>query len=167
MEFQDLLLRIAIVSFLSIFDLHFGDKPKLWKVSLAQANRMVKYVQVTFVRSNIAESNANKVAADKHRRVKLFNEGNKVMVFLRKEHFPDHFGFHLEDEVEDENSSFLYGDEDTVEELVEKYMERLDHDKTTRGDLTVRITVFQSGGQWFESDEEKIKPLIAAEVYLR
>ncbi|GKC08335.1 hypothetical protein Tco_0999945 [Tanacetum coccineum] len=167
MEFQDLLLRIAIVSFLSIFDLHFGDKPKLWDVSLARANRMVKYVQVTFVRSNIAKSNANKVDADKQRRVKLFNEGSKVMVFLRKENFPDHFGFHLEDEVEDENSSFLYGDEDTVEELVEKYMERLDHDKTTRGDLTVRIVVFQSGGQGFESDKEKIKPLIAAEVYLR
>ncbi|GJX17961.1 hypothetical protein Tco_0218793 [Tanacetum coccineum] len=129
------------------------DKPKLWDVSLARANRMVKYVQVTFVRSNIAKSNANKVDTDKQRRVKLFNEGSKVMVFLRKENFPDHFGFHLEDEVEDENSSFLYGDEDTVEELVEKYMERLDHDKTTRGDLTVRITVFQSGGQWFDIDE--------------
>ncbi|GJX15258.1 hypothetical protein Tco_0207016 [Tanacetum coccineum] len=56
-----------------------------------QANRMVEEVQATHevVRANITEANAKyKVAADKHRQEKLFQVGDEVMVFLRKERFP-------------------------------------------------------------------------------
>nr|GEV30194.1 RNA-directed DNA polymerase [Tanacetum cinerariifolium] len=57
-----------------------------------QANRMVEEVQATHedVRANITEANAKyKIAADKHRRKKLFQVGDEVMVFLRKEYFHD------------------------------------------------------------------------------
>nr|GEW22216.1 RNA-directed DNA polymerase [Tanacetum cinerariifolium] len=109
-----------------------GEKPKLWDVSLAQAefaynsavhsftgflpfevvyktslrhvvdltdlpgktniqaNRMVKEVQATHevVRANITKANAKyKIAADKHRRKKLFQVGDEVMLFLRRERF--------------------------------------------------------------------------------
>ncbi|GJT79873.1 hypothetical protein Tco_1054215 [Tanacetum coccineum] len=52
---------------------------------------MVEEVQATHevVRANITEANSKyKVAADKHRRKKLFQVGDEVMVFLRKERFP-------------------------------------------------------------------------------
>nr|GEW09716.1 RNA-directed DNA polymerase [Tanacetum cinerariifolium] len=55
-----------------------------------QANRMVEEVQATHevVRTNITEANAKyKIAADKHRRKKMFQVGDEVMVFLRKERF--------------------------------------------------------------------------------
>ncbi|GJY53831.1 putative CCCH-type zinc finger family protein [Tanacetum coccineum] len=55
-----------------------------------QATRMVEEVQATHevVRANITEANAKyKIAADKHRRKKLFQVGDAVMVFLRKEYF--------------------------------------------------------------------------------
>ncbi|GJT07903.1 RNA-directed DNA polymerase [Tanacetum coccineum] len=55
-----------------------------------QANIMVEEVQATHevVRANITEVNTKyKIAADKHRRVKLFQVGDEVMVFLRKECF--------------------------------------------------------------------------------
>nr|GEZ73552.1 transposon Ty3-I Gag-Pol polyprotein [Tanacetum cinerariifolium] len=56
-----------------------------------QANRMVEEVQATHevVRANITEANTKyKFAADKHHRKKLFQVGDEVMVFLRKERFP-------------------------------------------------------------------------------
>ncbi|KAH7840258.1 hypothetical protein Vadar_014809 [Vaccinium darrowii] len=40
---------------------------------------------VDYVRQKLAETNEkNKATADKGRRVKLFNEGDEVMIFLRK-----------------------------------------------------------------------------------
>ncbi|GKA44155.1 RNA-directed DNA polymerase [Tanacetum coccineum] len=56
-----------------------------------QANRMVEEFQATHevVRANITEANAKyKITADKHRQVKMFQVGDEVMVFLRKERFP-------------------------------------------------------------------------------
>nr|GEW47476.1 ATP-dependent DNA helicase RecG [Tanacetum cinerariifolium] len=55
-----------------------------------QANRMVKEVQATHevVQANYTKANAKyKIAADKHRRKKLFQVEDEVMVFLRKERF--------------------------------------------------------------------------------
>ncbi|GJT83388.1 transposon ty3-I gag-pol polyprotein [Tanacetum coccineum] len=55
-----------------------------------QANRMVEEVQATHevVRANITEANDKyKIAADKHRQKKLFQVGDEVMVFFRKECF--------------------------------------------------------------------------------
>ncbi|KAL6193891.1 hypothetical protein ACLB2K_034975 [Fragaria x ananassa] len=52
---------------------------------------MAKEVQEVHesVRAKMEATNAkNKAAADKHRRVKLFKEGDDVMVFLRNERFP-------------------------------------------------------------------------------
>ncbi|GJT25422.1 transposon ty3-I gag-pol polyprotein [Tanacetum coccineum] len=84
-----------------------GEKPKLWDVWLAQAefayNSAVhsstrfspfKAVYKTsprhvVMRANITKPNAKyKIAADKHRRKKLFQVGDEVMVFRRKKHFP-------------------------------------------------------------------------------
>ncbi|GJX57617.1 RNA-directed DNA polymerase [Tanacetum coccineum] len=74
-----------------------GEKPKLWDVSLAQAEftyntkRMVEEVQAIHevVRANITKANAKyKITVDKHRLKKLFQVGDEVMVFLRKECFP-------------------------------------------------------------------------------
>ncbi|GKC59674.1 hypothetical protein Tco_1087272 [Tanacetum coccineum] len=55
-----------------------------------QANRMVEQVQDTHevVRAKITKSNAKyKIKADKHLREKLFQVGDEIMVFLRKERF--------------------------------------------------------------------------------
>ncbi|XP_020409695.1 uncharacterized protein LOC109946426 [Prunus persica] len=42
-----------------------------------------------FVKQKLEQTNAKyKAAADKHRRVKVFQEGDSVMIFLRKERFP-------------------------------------------------------------------------------
>ncbi|KAF7148023.1 hypothetical protein RHSIM_Rhsim03G0232100 [Rhododendron simsii] len=59
-------------------------------VSIA-AEAMAKQAQEVQeqVKQRLAETNAKyKRAADKHRREKLFQEGDSVMVFLRKERFP-------------------------------------------------------------------------------
>ena len=73
--------------------LHVVDLVKLPRahgVSIAAEN-MAKDVQAVReeVKVRIEATNAkNKAAADKHRRVKVFKEGDDVMVFLRKERFP-------------------------------------------------------------------------------
>ncbi|PRQ42826.1 putative nucleotidyltransferase, Ribonuclease H [Rosa chinensis] len=64
--------------------------PKVPGVSVA-ADSMARDVQAVRdeVKAKLEATNAkNKAAADKHRRVKLFQEGDDVMVFLRKERFP-------------------------------------------------------------------------------
>ncbi|CAM9000814.1 unnamed protein product [Rhodiola kirilowii] len=64
--------------------------PKIPGYSYA-AEEMAKFVETIQkdVRQMIETSNnAYKMTADKHRRRKIFNEGDLVMVFLRKERFP-------------------------------------------------------------------------------
>ncbi|XP_040362965.1 uncharacterized protein LOC121049498 [Rosa chinensis] len=64
--------------------------PKVPGVSVA-ADNMARDVQAVRdeVKAKLEATNAkNKTAADKHRRVKVFQEGDDVMVFLRKERFP-------------------------------------------------------------------------------
>ncbi|GKA65261.1 transposon ty3-I gag-pol polyprotein [Tanacetum coccineum] len=59
-------------------------------ISDRDTNRMVEEVQDTHevVRANITEASVKyKIAADKHRRKKLFQVRNEVMVFLHKERF--------------------------------------------------------------------------------
>ncbi|CAL8992772.1 unnamed protein product [Prunus brigantina] len=78
-----------------------GEKPKQWDYALPQlpkgqktsvvAGKMVEEVVVVRgeVKQKLEQANAKyKAAADKHRRVKVFQEGDSVMVFLRKERFP-------------------------------------------------------------------------------
>ncbi|KAJ9550523.1 hypothetical protein OSB04_014568 [Centaurea solstitialis] len=72
---------------------HVVDLVKLPRdsgVSIAAGN-MAKDFQATkeVVKTRLeAIGLKNKAAADKHRRKKIFNEGDEVMVFLRKERFP-------------------------------------------------------------------------------
>ncbi|PRQ41954.1 putative nucleotidyltransferase, Ribonuclease H [Rosa chinensis] len=64
--------------------------PKVPGVSVV-ADSMARDVQAVRdeVKAKLEATNAkNKAAADKHRRVKLFQEGDDVMVFLRNERFP-------------------------------------------------------------------------------
>ncbi|CAL2253733.1 unnamed protein product [Prunus armeniaca] len=63
--------------------------PRGQKTSVAAGN----LAEVVFVRDEVKQkleqTNAKyKAATNKHRQVKVFQEGNSVMVFLRKERFP-------------------------------------------------------------------------------
>ncbi|GJZ09314.1 RNA-directed DNA polymerase [Tanacetum coccineum] len=137
-----------------------GEKPKLWDVSLAQAefaynidlpgkkniqaNRMVEEVQATHevMRANITEAIAKyKIAADKHRRKKMFQVGDEVMVFLRKGRFPvgtysklqpkkyDIYEFHSEEVNEGKHSRTSSSkergnDEDMIQDsIINKFQE--------------------------------------------
>ncbi|GJR63393.1 hypothetical protein Tco_1505555 [Tanacetum coccineum] len=146
-----------------------------------QAHNMVEEVQATHevMRTNITKANAKyKIVADKDRRKKLFQVGDQVMVFLRKERFPvetysklqpkkygsykilgkindnayvvdlpntmnisetfnvsDIYEFHSEDVNEDlhsrTSSSKERGNvEDIINELVEEYIEHIEHGKS-------------------------------------
>nr|GEU78214.1 DNA helicase [Tanacetum cinerariifolium] len=70
--------------------MHVVELVDLSRKKSIEVNRMVEDVQATHevVRANITEANDKyKFAANKHRWKKLFQVGNEVMVFLRKEHF--------------------------------------------------------------------------------
>ncbi|CAL2256758.1 unnamed protein product [Prunus armeniaca] len=64
--------------------------PKGQKTSIAAGKLAEEVVAIRDeVKQKLEQANAKyKVVADKHRRVKVFQEGNSVMVFLRKERFP-------------------------------------------------------------------------------
>nr|GEW42301.1 putative nucleotidyltransferase, ribonuclease H [Tanacetum cinerariifolium] len=161
-----------------------GEKPKLWDVSLAQAefaynsavHSSTEFLPFELVyKTSPRHQMQSKIAADKHRRKKMFQVGDEVMVFLRKEHFPvgtysklqpkkygpykilrkindnayvvdlsntmsisktfnvsDIYEFHSEDVNEGKHSRTgsskeRGNDEDTINELAEKYLEHLEH----------------------------------------
>uniref|UniRef100_A0A2N9J3E6 Uncharacterized protein n=1 Tax=Fagus sylvatica TaxID=28930 RepID=A0A2N9J3E6_FAGSY len=56
-----------------------GDQPRIWQVQAVQAEVKKKLEQTTA---------KYKTTADKHKQLKLFKEGDQVMVLLRKERFP-------------------------------------------------------------------------------
>jgi hypothetical protein len=64
--------------------------PKAHGVSISAQHMAKDVIEVKEeVRDKLEKTNAKyKAAADKHRRAKVFNEGDYVMVFLRKERFP-------------------------------------------------------------------------------
>ncbi|GJS25568.1 hypothetical protein Tco_0454200 [Tanacetum coccineum] len=94
--------------------------------------------------------------ADKHRRKKLFQVGDEVMVFLRKECFPvsisktfnvsNIYELHSGDVNEGKHlrmssSKERGNDEDMIQELAEEYMDHLEHGKskgTTRRNVTAK-----------------------------
>ncbi|CAL2276889.1 unnamed protein product [Prunus armeniaca] len=64
--------------------------PRGQQTSMAAKNLAEEVVAVRDeVKQKLEQTNAKyKAAADRHRRVKVFQEGNSVMIFLRKERFP-------------------------------------------------------------------------------
>nr|GEU49769.1 kanadaptin-like protein [Tanacetum cinerariifolium] len=107
-----------------------------------QAKRMVEEVQAIHevVRANITEANAKyKIITDEHHQKKLFQVGDEVMAFLRKEHFlvgtysklqpkkNDIYEFHSEKMNEGKHSRTSSSkkrgnDEDMIQELAEEYI---------------------------------------------
>ncbi|KHN01237.1 hypothetical protein glysoja_033278, partial [Glycine soja] len=82
--------------------------PKAPGFSVAAENMAEEIIAVKdSVKSKLeATGLKNKIAADKRRRVKVFNVGDEVMVFLRKERFPvDIYEYHADEVLyRDENS---------------------------------------------------------------
>ncbi|GKD54679.1 RNA-directed DNA polymerase, partial [Tanacetum coccineum] len=206
-----------------------GEKPKLWDVSLAQAefaynsvvhsftgfspfkvvyktsprhvvdlvdlpgkknvqaNRMVEKVQATHevVRANIIEANAKyNIAADKHRRKKLFQVGDEVMVFLHKERFPvgtycklqpkKYCPYKILRKINDnayvdvnegkhsrKSSSKERGnDDDMIQELADEYMDHLEHGKSKgSGDVQLDLGCARNSGIIVSDKEKSIGPL--------
>ncbi|GJT47588.1 putative RNA-directed DNA polymerase, eukaryota, reverse transcriptase zinc-binding domain protein [Tanacetum coccineum] len=110
------------------------------------ANRMVEEVQDTHevVRANITEANANyKIAANKHRRKKLFLVGDLTF------NVSDIYEFHSEDVNENKHSrtsSFKEkgNDEELINELAEEYMEHLKRGKNKSILVGVRALLNQT-----------------------
>ena len=90
----------------------------------------------------------NMAAADRHRRRRVFEEGDSVMVFLRKERFPvgtynklkpkkyDLFQYYTEEHLypdpdpePNSRSSSFQVEESDVEQVAEAYMLKRDHPK--------------------------------------
>jgi hypothetical protein len=72
---------------------HVVDLVKLLKSrGISEATiKMAKDIQMVReeIKAKLEKTNAKyKAAANKHRRVKVFKEGDSVMIFLRKERFP-------------------------------------------------------------------------------
>nr|GEU95738.1 BTB/POZ/MATH-domains containing protein [Tanacetum cinerariifolium] len=193
----------------------YGKKPKLWDVSLAQAefaynssvhsftgfspfevvyktsprhmvdlidlpgkkniqaNRMVEEFQATHevVRANITKANAKyKIAADKHRRKKLFQVGDKIndnayvvdlpstMSISKTFNVSDIYEFHSEDVNEAKHSRTSFSkekgnDEDMIQELAKEYMNHLEHCKSkgiARSNVTPKYKYYMTK-QYLES----------------
>nr|GEU52353.1 retrotransposon protein, putative, Ty3-gypsy subclass [Tanacetum cinerariifolium] len=124
---------------------HVVDLVDLPEKKNIQVNRMVEEVQATHevVRANITEANAKyKIAADKHRRKKIFQVGDEIndnayvvdlpntMSISKTYNVSDIYEFHSEDVNEGKHSRTSSSkekgnDEDMIEELSEDYMEHL------------------------------------------
>ncbi|GKB15705.1 transposon ty3-I gag-pol polyprotein [Tanacetum coccineum] len=126
-----------------------------------QANRVMEEFQATHevVRPNITEANAKyKIAAEKHRRKKLFQVGDeindndyamdfpKTMSISKTFNVSDIYEFHSEDVKEDKHSGTSSSkekgnDEDIINKLAEEYMDYKDRGKRKNEKTSSRSNV--------------------------